>query len=141
MKYLIDTCVISELMKRNPNEQLLCWIKEIPEESLYISVLTLGEICKGISKLSDKNKQSILQQWLDNDLMNRFHGRIIHIDKDIAMKWGEISGFSEQKGRKLPVVDSLLAATSIENDCILVTRNESDFKTIRINLFNPWKID
>jgi hypothetical protein len=138
MKYILDTCVISELIKKNPNENLTNWIESIPEKDLFISVITIGEIQKGISKLSDSLKRTKLENWLYQDLRIRFHNRIFNIDEDISIEWGKLSGSSEKNGRKLAVIDTLLAATSKVNHCVLVTRNVVDFENLNCKIFNPW---
>lgn len=104
-----------------------------------ISVITLGEIKKGIVKIesSQLNKYLQLNEWLHN-LMQRFERRIITLDHEIMLEWGSLCGKSQQLGRTLPVIDSLLAATAINHQLTLVTRNESDFSGIDISLYNPW---
>ena len=138
MKYLLDTCVISELVKKEPNQNVVDWIKSVDEDFLYLSVLTIGEIQKGISKLANSSRKLKLENWLYNDLRKRFHNRILEIDEDTVIEWGKISGNSERKGRKIPVIDALISATSIINGCILVSRNEADFKNTGCDIFNPW---
>jgi len=139
MKYLIDTCVISELIKKKPNDKVINWINSIGENSLFLCVLTIGEICKGIEKLKDSKKKNKIRTWLDNDLSKRFSNRILFIDYKTAELWGKISGISEQKGKKLPVIDSLIASSAIINNLTLVTRNIQDFKFIDCKTLNPWE--
>lgn len=139
MKYLLDTCVISELVKPVPNEKVTSWIKNIDENQLYISVLTFGEIQKGIEKLSDGQKKKKLTLWLEDDLSQRFENRIIPINLEIALKWGEIQAMSEHIGRPLPSIDGLIAASALTNNCIVVTRNISDMEQSTADLLNPWK--
>ena len=92
MKYLLDTNVISELVKKEPNPGVLNWIDERDEANLFLSVITFGELQKGISKLSDKNRSERLQAWIDQDLTHRFEGRIIPLDLDILLTWGREHG-------------------------------------------------
>ncbi|MBL4743602.1 MAG: type II toxin-antitoxin system VapC family toxin, partial [Cycloclasticus sp.] len=96
MKYLLDTCVISELVKPVPNDKVITWLSSIDESKLYISVLTFGEIEKGIEKLADGSKKKRLKLWLEDDLKQRFEGRIISIDLKVALKWGQVQAMSEQ---------------------------------------------
>lgn len=140
MKYLLDTCILSELIKIEPSILVINWINSIPEENIFISSITIGEIQKGISKLVNSKKKITLQNWLDNDLINRFDNKIIPIDKDISICWGLINANTEKKGKKLPSIDSLIAATAIKNNLILVTRNVSDMIESGANIFDPFII-
>lgn len=137
MSYLVDTNVISELIKPAPHPAVLSWAKTVPESSLYLSVLTLGEIQKGIAKLSDPVKQQRLYLWLEQDLPTWFRDRILSIDREVAICWGNLQANS---GRSLPAIDSLLAATAITHRLKLVTRNTSDFIYPQFELINPWLI-
>ena len=138
MKFLLDTCVISELTKKKPNPKVIQWIKKKHEVDFYLSVLTLGEIQKGITKLFESKKKKDLQEWLENDLPQRFERRFLTVTMDVAKKWGEIEGETEQKGEKMPAIDSLIAATGIVNNLTVVTRNTEDMKRSGVNLLNPW---
>jgi len=138
MNVLIDTCVVSEFVRPKPSPRVLAWFGNIPESRVYISVITLGEIRKGILRLPDAAKASRLQTWLDHDLVARFHGRILGIDADVAMEWGAICAEAERRGAPRPVIDALLAATARIHGLTLVTRNTADFAHVRIDLFNPW---
>jgi predicted nucleic acid-binding protein len=135
MSYLIDTNVISELIKPTPHPAVLSFAKTVPESALYLSVLTLGEIQKGIAKLTDSVKQQRLSLWLEQDLPTWFRDRILPIDNETAICWGHLQANS---GRSLPVIDSLLAATAITHRLKLVTRNTSDFIYPALALINPW---
>jgi toxin FitB len=138
MKYLIDTCVISELIKKDPDKQVVSFINKQKEENIYLSVLTIGEIFKGISKLDDGDKKKSLNKWVNKDLLKRFENRIIDIDYNISAKWGEISGRLERKGSRPSVIDSLLASTCIVYEFVLVTRNIKDIKKLGCKYINPW---
>lgn len=135
MSYLVDTYVISELIKPTPHAAVLAWAKVVPETALYLSVLTLGEIQKGIAKLADPLKQQRLCHWLEQDLPIWFRDRILMIDKEVALCWGNLQAKSE---RSLPAIDSLLAATAISHRLTLVTRNSRDFVYPELELINPW---
>lgn len=138
MKYLLDTCIISELIKLSPSESVIEWINNIPEDNLYLSVVTIGEIQKGITKLADSKKKLNLQSWLDNDLFNRFSTKIISLDKDICLTWGIITANAEKRGKKLASIDSLIAATAIKMNLTLVTRNTSDMIESGANILDPF---
>ena len=99
MKYLLDTCVISELVNPHQDERVIKWLQEKEEKDLFLSVLTIGEIHKGIAKFPDSKKKRSLIKWVDDDLKKRFAGRILDITENIAIQWGEILGESEKKGK------------------------------------------
>lgn len=138
MNYLIDTCVLSELKKRNSDEHVIAWIGGIEESRLYLSVIIFGEIQKGISKLEDSPKKQALQIWLEQDLMERFEQRILDVDIEAAIKWGNLHGAAELRGSPAPVVDCLIAATAMVHNLIVATRNVSDFRRFPVTVFNPW---
>lgn len=138
MKYLLDTCLISELVKKEPNSTVVSWLDEQEEQCLFLSVLTLGELQKGISKLPTGARRDELQAWAEHDLVERFTGRIIDIDLETALFWGKLQGESELKGERLPVMDSLIAATATVHGLIVVTRNLKDIERCRVRVCNPW---
>lgn len=140
MKYLLDTCLISELTKTAPNKKVVDWVLRENEKDLYISVLTFGELNKGIEKLAESQKKEALRAWVKNELSHRFHDRIIGIDIHISVIWGKIQCDAEKKGRPMPVIDSLIAATGIAHDFIVVARNTSDMEQSGAKLFNPWLV-
>ena len=139
MNYLLDTCVISELIKPKPSSTVIKWLRSCQEENLFLSSLTIGEIQKGISKLPGLRKRKKLQGWLDFELIQRFDRRIIGIDFKVAQKWGEIQASSEITGNKMPIIDSLIASIGIVYDMTVVTRNIGDMKNSGVRLFNPWE--
>ena len=137
MNYLVDTCIISELIKPKPSSKVTKWVRSCREETLFISSLTIGEIQKGISRLPESRKKNELQTWLDVELTLRFDRRILGIDLEVAKKWGEIQASSEMAGHKMPVVDSLIASIGIVHDLTVATRNTADMKSSGVSLFNP----
>jgi len=138
VKFLLDTCLISELVKKKPNAAVLKWLDERDEHSLFLSALTLGELQKGISRLSTGVRKDDLQAWIEHDLIERFEGRILDLDLETALIWGKLQGEAELKGGKLPVMDSLIAATAIAHGLLVVTRNVKDIERCRARVFNPW---
>ena len=138
MKYLLDICAVSELVARNPSDKVVEWLDGLDPEQVYLSVLTIGEIRKGIQKLPDSQRKAELHEWLACDLMDQFQGRIISIDTEVMLTWGRLVGDLESKGRKLAAMDSLIAAIVLHEGLTLVTRNEEDFKHAEISLANPW---
>jgi len=139
MRYLLDTCVISELVSRRPNPNVIAYVDSLDDDLVYLSVITLGEIKRGVEKLPDSARKDRLNQWFEDDLLARFHNRIALIDIDVMLTWGEVVARLESSGRKLPAMDSLIAATALHGDFILVTRNEQDFEGTGSRVVNPWR--
>ncbi|VAX36947.1 VapC toxin protein [hydrothermal vent metagenome] len=138
MKYLLDTCVISELVKVKPNKRVVEWIAQCYDEDLYLSALTIGEIQKGIDRLPKSKKKSRLYLWIKEDLSERFKGRILDVNESVARAWGSLLAKEEEKGRKVPVIDSLIAATAVIFSLTVVTRNTKDIELDDVSVFNPW---
>lgn len=138
MTYLLDTCVISELVKPRPDKNVVRWVDSVDERKLFLSVLTMGELEKGIAKLLESPRKSELREWLEHDLAERFSERILPVDAAVAVAWGRIQGEAERAGMKLPVIDSLLAATAEIHRLTLATRNVADFDRCGATVFNPW---
>jgi len=139
MNYLLDTCVISELIKKQPSPNVVEWIADIDEANLFISVLTIGEIHKGIEKLPTSKKKDKLHKWVNIDLKERFNNKIIDIDLHTATTWGKVQAKSEVLGQALPAIDGLIASTGIAHDLIVVTRNIKDMEVSGVSLLNPWE--
>ena len=139
MNYLMDTCVISEIIKPKPSSKVIKWLRSCQDENLFLSSLTIGEIQKGISKLPDSRKRNKLQKWMDTELIRRFDKRVLVIDIKVAQKWGEIQASSEITGTKMPVIDSFIAATGLVYDMTVVTRDTSGMEKSGARLFNPWE--
>ena len=139
MKLLLDTCVISEYLKKNPNQFVIDWIDEQNINDLFISVVSIAEIKKGMFKIQNVQPQRAqkIAQWLLR-LEQQFLGRILAVDNEMLMKWAEINGKSEATGKTLAIMDSLLAATAITYSMTVVTRNIDDFKFIAVPVINPW---
>lgn len=138
MKYLLDTCLLSETRRKVPNQGVVNWLESVDEDRLFISVVTLTEIQKGIVKLDEGPRRQAFQTWLDKDLSTRFKGRVLGLSQEVALEWGVLLGSNERKGQKLPLIDSLLASTAIQYNLTLVTRNTNDFKRMPVRLLNPW---
>lgn len=138
MNYLLDTCVISELVRPIPDENVISWLNKTPNERLFLSVITIGEIRKGITKLPDSKKKNHLTNWL-NTLIEDYESKIFSVNLTVAENWGNIQGHAETKGAPLASVDSLIAAVALTHNLIIVTRNESDFIASNVTILNPWK--
>jgi tRNA(fMet)-specific endonuclease VapC len=138
MTFLLDTCLISELIAKHPNQKVVDWVDAQVPDTLYISIITIGEIAKGISKITPSKRKESLMKWLNETLPSRFQDRILGIDFSTMVLWGNVVGQLEQNGRPLPAMDSLIAAIAIHNGLSLVTRNEKDFAGTGVVIINPW---
>jgi predicted nucleic acid-binding protein len=136
--FLLDTNVISELVKPKPDPRVTRWVDATDESLLCLSVLTLGEIRKGISSLPDAPRRVALETWLDHDLVLRFAGRILVIDQAVADRWGLLAAKALARKSPLPVIDGLLAATALQHNRTVVTRNTKDVAVTEVAVFNPW---
>jgi predicted nucleic acid-binding protein len=134
--YLLDTNVLSELRSKRAAPSVVAWAAARPYQSLYLSVLTLGEIRKGIERTKDAAFRQALADWLELELPKRFLGRILPFDADVADRWGRVLA---DAGRTVQVVDGQLAATALQHDLALVTRNVADFAGLGVKLVNPWE--
>ena len=138
MRYLIDTCVISELSARKPAESVRRWFGSVSDEDLYLSVVTIGELRKGIDRLSaDNPRKQKLEAWF-SAVRQVFSGRIIGFDERAAIAWGSLVGEAMRAGQVRPMIDAQLAATALVNGMVLVTRNERDFAHTKVKVLNPF---
>ena len=135
MSYLLDTNIVSETVRRNPNRAVVAWLDPLPAEALFVSVLTLGEIRKGIEALTDKRRREKLRLWLEHELPAWFEGRVLPVDLAVADRWGRLLA---EVGRPVPSIDSLLAATALHHELRLVTRNAGDFDYPGLQVINPF---
>jgi toxin FitB len=138
--FLLDTNCISELVRSTPEQRVLQWIDAADESLLYLSVLTLGEIRKGIATLPQSRRRTNLETWLELELRARFAGRILSIDSGIADRWGILAAEAKRIGRSLSAIDGLLAATAIHHNLTIVSRNVSDFASTQVPVVNPWQL-
>lgn len=139
MKHILDTCVISELAARQPNPNVVEFIDSLDPDDVYLSVIAIGEIAKGIEKLPKSKRKQELHIWLMEDLLVRFDGKIIPLDTDILLEWGSLAARLESSGQTLPAMDSLIAATVLARTLTLITRNVDDFENAGIEIVNPWE--
>jgi predicted nucleic acid-binding protein len=135
---LLDTTVVSELVKFKPEPKVAAWMEATEESLLRLSVLTLGEIRKGIDSLSDRSRRTALESWLNHDLLIRFANRILDVDQAVADRWGRLFAKAMAAKQLLPMVDGLLAATAIHHNLTLVTRNTKDVSLTGVPIINPW---
>lgn len=136
MSYLLDTNIVSETVRRNPNKAVIAWLDRLPSEALYVSVLTLGEIRRGIEALNDRKRREKLRLWLEHELPAWFEERVLPVDLAVADRWGRLLA---EMGRPVPTTDSLLAATALHHELRLVTRNSGDFKYPGLEVINPFR--
>jgi len=136
VSYLLDTNVISETIRRRQDKLVIGWLEQVPAEALFLSVLTLGEIRKGVERLTDKKRREKLRLWLEHELPAWFEGRVLPIDLAVADRWGRLLA---ETGRPVPTIQSLLAATALHYELRLVTRNARDFAYPGLEVINPWQ--
>lgn len=137
--FLLDTNCVSEVIRSRPEPGVLQWLDSADESLLYLSVLTLGEIRKGIALLPQSRRRSQIESWLERDLQVRFSSRILPLTAPIADRWGVLSAEAKQRGRPLSVIDGLLAATALHHNLTIVSRNVNDFAATRVPVLNPWE--
>jgi predicted nucleic acid-binding protein len=135
VSWLIDTNALSELKKRKPHVGVARWFDEHPSGALHLSVLTLGELRKGIHAMPEGERKGRFAAWLETDVPDYFAGRILDVDATVADRWGRLCA---EAGRPLPAIDSLLAATALVHGLTLVTRNLADFNLPSLRIVNPW---
>jgi toxin FitB len=136
--FLLDTNVISELMRPRPNHRVTTWVAATSEVLLHLSVITIGEIRKGIDLLDDNPRRAALQSWLDRDLRVRFAGRLLTFDDAVAERWGQLEALAKRKRVTLPTIDAQLAATALHHGLTFATRNTADIEPTGVPVFNPW---
>ena len=135
MSYLLDTNVLSELRRKAPNAGVGDWFAQRPASTLYLSVLTLGELRKGIEGMADVKRRTVLLDWLEVELPIFFTGRVLSVDAQVADRWGRLVAAAN---RPVPAIDSLLAATAAHHGLSLVARNVRDFADLGLEVINPW---
>ncbi|MDL1910665.1 type II toxin-antitoxin system VapC family toxin [Chloroflexi bacterium CFX6] len=139
MNFLLDTCVLSELVAKEPNPKVVEFVDSLDADDVYLSVITIGEITKGIERLPKSKRKTELQAWLKEDLLIRFDGRLVSLDADVLIEWGKLTAEFELKGKTIPAIDSLIAATVLAHQFTLVTRNVDDFEGAGVEIVNPWE--
>jgi len=138
--FLLDTNIVSELMKPRPSRKVISWAESTAETLMYLSVITIGEVRKGIDLLGDDDpKRAALQSWLDRDVRIRFAGRLLAFDDGVAERWGQLEALAKKRRLTLPTIDAQLAATALHHGLTLVTRNTADIAPTGVPLFDPWR--
>ncbi len=139
MSYLLDTNVVSEWVKPRPAAEVVDWLSDVDEDRVHISVITLAELRHGVERLPAGRRRQRLDDWLRHDLPDRFEGRVLTIDAEVAQQWGTIVARRDAAGRPIGVMDAWLAALAETHELTLVTRNTADFDGSVASLFNPWR--
>ena len=137
--FLADTNIPSELTRPNPDRRIVEYLQRIGENSVYMSVLTLGEIRKGVASLPDGRRRRLLEDWIQDSLRPWFANRILPVTEEIVERWGVLAAEAKRCGTVLAVVDGLIAATALEHDLTLLTRNVGDFSGTGVTIVNPWE--
>ena len=135
---ILDTCVVSEVAKARPDPAVVHWFDQSPDEDLYLSVLTLGEIEKGAAMLEEAERRERVLEWLTT-IQGKFGDRILPIDTEVARLWGEMSGRARRSGVQIAVIDGLIAATASAHGMIVATRNVRDFAPTHVKTLDPWE--
>lgn len=140
--FLLDTNVISEFARpdNKPDQRVKQWLEAADPDSLYASVLTFGEVRRGIEKLPPSKRRTLLETWLEKDLHEWFENRLLIIDEAIANRWGLLAAAAQRVGTPLAIIDGLLSATALEHNLTVVTRNSADFASAGVPVLNPWQI-
>lgn len=138
MRLLLDTNVLLEVTKPNPEMRVLAWLDKLDEDRSFISIVSVAEIRRGVARMDEGRKRDALAEWLARDLPQRFEGRIIPMDEPVALAWGDLMGPAKRNGRGLSSIDGLIAATAVAHDLTLATRNTRDFEGFGIELIDPW---
>lgn len=137
MNYLLDTCVLSELVKIKPEPNVITWIDAQSEDSMYVSSITIGELLRGIARLHDSKRKTELITWV-NQIREGMANRILPFDHSTADSWAEMCADAEKQGKSLSAFDSLIAGTALKHNLAIVTRNTRDFEVATVKLINPW---
>lgn len=138
MRLLLDTNVLSEVTKPRPEVRVLEWLDELDEDRVFISVVSIAEIRRGVAQMDDGRKRDALAEWLAADLPQRFDGRVIPVNEAVAIAWGDLMGVAKRTGRGLSSMDGFIAATALAHNLTLATRNTKDFDGFSVEIFDPW---
>ncbi len=138
--FLLDTNIPSELIRSRPDSRVEKWVYAQDEQSLYLSVVSIGELRRGLVILPASKRRSELERWFENDLLPRFEGRILPVTRSIADRWGVLDGQCQLKGTPLNMADGMIAATAIEHGLTVVTRNIRDYAGLGVEALNPWDV-
>jgi len=137
--FLLDTCVISESTRQRAAAKVIRWLDARAPESLFLSVVSVAELEQGIARVDNAAHARKLEAWLSDSVLPQFESRLLDVDLPVARRWGRLLGSGKRRGEPAPVVDALLAATALEHELTLVTRNVADFDRFNLHVFDPWQ--
>ena len=138
MRFLLDTNVLSELVKRAPDPRVVAWMESHSSLDILVSVLTLGELVKGVRLMSAGPRREALEHWVSVELPVQLAGRLLSVDAAVSVAWGSLAAAARRSGRELPVIDGLLLATASTNDLVFATRNLRDCEGRGVEVVDPW---
>lgn len=136
--FLLDTCGISEFSKISPDLGLISWLARVNPTIVFLSAVTIGELQYGISRAPDGQRRRHLERWLRSDVLPDFEERILPFDGEVAERWGRLRAERRKSGTPIPAIDAMIAATALQYNLAVVTRNEADFQGTGIDILNPW---
>ncbi len=139
MKFLLDTCAVSELTKLTPNPGVVRWFAEQDELALHLAAPSVGELKRGVEKLDDGKRKNFLRNWLAESVIERFGTRILPANTEVCLLWGKLQAQLDKQGKPMPSVDGLIAATALHHQLTVVTRNTRDMEASGVALFDPWQ--
>ena len=138
MSILLDTCVVSELIKPTPESRVISWTDATPQDLCFLSAITLGEVVDGITRLPSGKRRENLLAWFEG-LVSRYESRILPVDAAVGRRWGTLSGELRRRGVVTSMADGLIAATALLHGLKIATRNIADFKPFGVEIVDPWK--
>jgi predicted nucleic acid-binding protein len=138
MNYLLDTATVSEWTKQRPDPGVVRWFDEVDEDRTCLSVVTIAELRRGTERLPAGRRRAAFESWLEGELLDRFEGRLLPVEHDVAHAWGRLAARLERRGRKAGAMDMMIAATAECHDLQVVTRNVADFEPTGVPVVNPW---
>ncbi|PXX63848.1 hypothetical protein DFR70_10528 [Nocardia tenerifensis] len=136
--YLLDTDAVAEWIKPRPDPGLIAWLHAADEERMFLSVITIGEIRRGVDRMSDERRRTRLTTWLSDQVADRFDDRLLPVDFGVAQAWGRVRARADRAGHGIDAVDALIAATAEAHGLTLVTRNDKDFHGTGVQVLCPW---
>ena len=138
--YLLDTNIPSELIRSRPNYRVNEWVRGLDQRTLWISVITLGELRRGFELAREPERRAFLENWFTTTLLPEFTGRILGVTQAIAERWGTLDAIATKNGTPLETADGLIAATALTHGLVVVTRNVRDFTAAGVTIFDPWTL-
>ena len=138
MNFLLDTCILTEFARQKPDAKVIRWIDSVGPEKLNVSVITIGEIQRGVERLPDSNRKDELLKWVCNGLVERLKDHIVPLDTMTLMLWGSLTGWKDTEGKPMGILESLIAASALRNNMTIVTRYIEVYHRTGVPVVNPW---